>query len=167
MGILSSAQNEEINTEVKCETRRIFEKSGFTVKNIADELAGIGFADITDFVDVDNLGIVRAKPIDEWPKGKGKLIRKIKEKRVIRTEKGTKDKPDGDEILDATFEFEMHDKLDALGKAIAVIGIQKPMKVDVNHSGSLMAEVVDYLTNPEKPVTNDKHKVKKSNPKAK
>ena len=120
---------EQASKEAICETRRIFEDSGFTVKAIADELAGIAFADILDFVDIDDCGIVRAKPVDEMPKGKGHLIKKIREKRVIRTEKGTKDKPDGDEILDSTFEFELHDKLDAIGKAIAVIGIQKPTKV--------------------------------------
>jgi hypothetical protein len=157
----------ETGKEVMCETRRIFEESGFSVKEIADELAGIAFADMADFITVDESGIVRAIAFDELKKNKSRIIKKIKERRVIRTEKGTKDKPDGEQILDATFEFELHDKLDALGKAIAVIGIQKPVKVDVNHSGSLMAEVVDYLSNPEKPVTNDKHKVKKSNPKAK
>jgi hypothetical protein len=43
----------------------------------------------------------------------------------------------------------------------------KQIKADVNHSGSLMADVVEYLSNPEKPVTNDKHKVKKSSPTSK
>jgi hypothetical protein len=127
--------------EVMCETRKIFEEEGHTVRNIAKELAGIAYADITNFVDIDDQGIVRMKPVDEWPEGKGRIVRKIKEKRVIRTEKGTKDKPDGETVLDATFEFELHDKLDALGKAISVIGIQKPAKIDVNHSGSIMAAV--------------------------
>ena len=120
--------------EVMCETIQKFEAAGATDENIAKELCGIGFADITDFVEIDEQGIVRMKPIDEWPEGKGRLIRKIKEKRVIRTEKGTKDKPDGETVLDATFEFEMHDKLDALGKIISVKGIQKPAKLDVTHN---------------------------------
>jgi hypothetical protein len=126
---LTTEKKDEINGEVICKTRKQFERAGFTVPRIAKELAGIAFADITDFVDIDEAGIVRARPVDEWPDGKGRLVKKIREKRVIRTEKGTKDKPDGDQILDATFEFEMHDKLDAIGKAIAVIGIQKPTKV--------------------------------------
>jgi len=129
MGKLSIPEKEKINKEVVCQTIKTFEREGFTDCKIARELAGIAFADITDFVDVDDNGIVRMKSINEWPKGKGHLVRKIKEKRVIRTEKGTKDKPDGETILDATFEFELHDKLDAIGKAIAVKGIQKPAKI--------------------------------------
>lgn len=146
---LSAEQNEKINGEVICKTRKQFERAGFTVPRIAKELAGIAFADITDFVDIDEIGVVRAKPVDEWPTGKGRLVKKIREKRVIRTEKGTKDKPDGDQILDATFEFELHDKLDALGKAIAVIGIQKPTKVIFPDENGKPQQVGGIFTNME------------------
>jgi hypothetical protein len=127
--------------EVMCETIRVFEEAGATDCMIAQELCGIGFADITDFIDVDDLGIVHMKPIDEWPEGGGHLVKRIKEKRVIRTEKGTKDKPDSETILDSTFEFELHDKLDALGKIISVKGIQKPVKVDAKHSGNITVNI--------------------------
>ena len=149
--------------EVMCETIKELEDAGGTNENIFKELCGIGFADITDFVSIDDQGIVRMKPVDEWPKGKGHLVRKIKEKRVIRTEKGTKDKPDGETVLDATFEFELHDKLDALGKIISVKGIQKPAKINIDHSGSIMAAVAAHLSEPVDSLEKEVDKSKSTN----
>jgi hypothetical protein len=42
---------------------------------------------------------------------------------VIRSTKGTESNPDGDQILDATFEFELHDKMKALELLCRNLGI--------------------------------------------
>lgn len=145
-----AALGREAGAEATCEIIKQLEAAGGTNEAIFREICGIALADITNFVDVDDLGIVRVKPIPEWPEGKGGLVRKIREKRVIRTEKGTKDKPDGETVLDSTFEFEMHDKLDALGKIVAIKGIQKPAKIDVSYENKAIetysdAELEDIL----------------------
>jgi len=78
------------------------------------ELALIAGADMADFIEIDDGGAIRAFPLDTLAEGRSRIIRKVKEKRTIRTERGTKDKPDADMILDSTYEFELYDKLKGL-----------------------------------------------------
>lgn len=125
-------QEEQIVADVFAETKKAFEKAGFTAEKIAEELALIGFADMADFVEVDESGIVRALPFDQLTKNKSRIIKKIREKRVIRTVQGTKDKPDGEEILDSTFEFELHDKMKALSDVVNILGMKAPEKIEVH-----------------------------------
>jgi len=75
--------------QVMCETRRQFEKAGFTEIAIAKTLAGIAFHKVD--------------------------LKKI----------------------------QMHDKLQALGMAVDVIGIKKPVKVDLNHKGEIKINIID------------------------
>ena len=75
--------------QVMCETRRQFEKAGFTEIAIAKTLAGIAFHKVD--------------------------LKKI----------------------------QMHDKLQALGMAVDVIGIKKPVKVDLNHKGEIKINLID------------------------
>jgi phage terminase small subunit len=85
-----------------------------TADEVVRELALIGMADMKDFITIDEAGAVSAIPLENLAEGKSRIIKKIKEKRVIKTVQGTKDKPDGDQILDATFEFELCDKVKSL-----------------------------------------------------
>lgn len=112
--------------EVICETRKQFEKAGFTVPKIAEELALIAFSDMADFVQVDEQGSTKPLSFDELKKNKSKTIKKIREKRRILNGK------DDDTILEDTFEFELYDKLDALGMAVEIIGIKKPKEIKLN-----------------------------------
>jgi phage terminase small subunit len=89
-------------------------KLSVTAESVINELALIGFANMADFIVIDEGGAIQAIPLDQLAKGKSRIIKKVKEKRVIRTVKGTKDKPDGEEILDATYEFELCDKVKSL-----------------------------------------------------
>lgn len=114
------------------ETKQAFIEAGFTADNVAQEYALIGFADMADFVEVDESGIVRALPFDQLTKNKSRIIKKIREKRVIRTVQGTKDKPDGEEILDSTFEFELHDKMKALSDVVNILGMKAPEKIEIH-----------------------------------
>ena len=96
-----------------------------TIDRITQELALVAFARMGEFVRIDDSGIVQAIPIEELGV-KDSVIRKVKDKRVIRTTKGTENSPDGEQILDATFEFELHDKL----KALEMLGKYKGMFIE-------------------------------------
>lgn len=99
-----------------------FEKAGFTDSRIAKELSLIAFADMADFVQIDEQGSVKPLSIDTLKK-KSRIIRKIKEKRRILNGK------DDDTILEDTFEFELYSKLDALQMAIDVKGMKRTQPV--------------------------------------
>ena len=75
--------------EVICETRRQFEKAGFTEIAIAKTLAEMAF---------HKIDLAKILP---------------------------------------------HDKLQALGMAVDVIGIKKPAKIDVNHKGAININIID------------------------
>ena len=81
---------------------------------VLQELALIGFANMADFIHVDESGMVQALPFETLAEGQSRIVKKVKDKRVIRSTKGTEDNPDGDQILDATFEFELCDKVKSL-----------------------------------------------------
>jgi hypothetical protein len=80
---------------------------------------------------------------------------------------GTKDKPDGEEILDSTFEFELYSKIDAIQMAGDVLGIKAATKVkaevSIGLADLLLAEVDGTTTGlPSARTTKGKGKVKKS-----
>ncbi|MFZ4436797.1 MAG: terminase small subunit [Syntrophales bacterium] len=80
----------------------------FTADQVLEELALVGFSDMADFVEIDEGGAVRAYPLDSLAKGKSRIIRKVKEKRVIKST------AEGDQVLDSTYEFELCDKVKSL-----------------------------------------------------
>jgi hypothetical protein len=133
---VTDAEKQKIHNDIISETQTTFEAAGFTSKAIAEELALIAFHDMADFVEVDESGIVRAIPFDQLKNHKSKIIKKIREKRVIRTVKGTKDKPDDEEVLDSTFEFELYDKLEALKFGASGANVSVDRK-DLNVSGTV------------------------------
>ena len=117
--------------EVICETRRQFEKAGFTEQKIAEELAIMAFADPANHAEIAEGGELRFKTFKEQGKQR-RAIKSIKEKTVITESK------DGEKIFKtSTVEWTMQDKLQALGMAVDVIGIKKPVKHDLNVSGNL------------------------------
>ena len=85
-----------------------------TADRVLQELALVGFANMADFIHVDESGMVQALPFETLAEGQSRIVKKVKDKRVIRSTKGTEDNPDGDQILDATFEFELCDKVKSL-----------------------------------------------------
>ncbi|MFH1737625.1 MAG: terminase small subunit [bacterium] len=85
-----------------------------TADRVLQELALIGFANMADFIHVDESGMVQALPFETLAEGQSRIVKKVKDKRVIRSTKGTESSPDGDQILDATFEFELCDKVKSL-----------------------------------------------------
>ncbi len=125
------------NVEVRnaiAKAEREFENRIFTSKEkILKELALIGFSSIDDHVDIDAGGFVKAKTFAEMPSGAVRCIKKIKEKRTIKAIQGTKDKTSEDVVLESTFEFELHDKIQALinmGKELGMFRDRKEIGLD-------------------------------------
>jgi len=83
-------------------------RTEITQDMVVKELALIGFADMADFVKIDESGMVQALPLDTLAEGKSRIIKKVKERRVIKST------AEGDTVLDATFEFELCDKVKSL-----------------------------------------------------
>jgi len=83
-------------------------RTEITQDRVLKELALIGFSDMADFVRIDESGFIQANPLDTLPEGKSRIVKKVKEKRVIKST------PEGDQILDATYEFELCDKVKTL-----------------------------------------------------
>lgn len=99
-----------VDLEIEKQKARI----SFTADQVMEELALIGFSDMKDFIKIDEGGAIYAVPLEGLSEGKSRIVRKVKEKRVIRTTKGTESNPDGDQILDSTYEFELCDKVKSL-----------------------------------------------------
>jgi phage terminase small subunit len=119
-----------IDTEIEKQKARIT----FTADQVLEELARVGFADMKDFVEIDESGLVQAIPLETLAEGKSRIIKKVKEKRVIRSTKGTESNPDGDQILDATFEFELCDKVKSLELLARHLGLlHDKTEVDLKH----------------------------------
>lgn len=118
----NDVDTKQIQQEVFAATQEAYEKAGFTSKKIARELALIAFADMKDFVQVDEQGSVKPISFNELKK-KSRCIKKIREKRRILNSN------DDDTILDDTFEFELYSKLEALSIAIDILGIKKPQQI--------------------------------------
>lgn len=114
-----------------------------TADKVVQEIALVGFADYSDFVTIDESGMVTAIPLEKLAEGKSRIIKKVKDKRVIRSTKGTESNPDGDQILDATFEFELCDKMKALELLARHMGLLND-KTEVDMKQSVIIEIVKF-----------------------
>jgi len=96
------------NANVKKAILKEFEKYGDITRKALIESAKIIDSKITDFVEIDNLtGTIKVKPLKDIPEGMTSIIKKIKEKRVI------KDNADGtSSTVYDNVEYELYDKQD-------------------------------------------------------
>lgn len=98
-----------IQKEIQWRESLLENKVIVTKDKILRELSIIGFANLADHVTIDDeTGCVQAIGIDSLPAGASRAIKKVKERRVIKSTAS------GDEVLESTFEFELHDKQTAL-----------------------------------------------------
>lgn len=116
--------NANIKAAVEQEIEARKQRNIISADEIVRILADLIRSDMADFIQIDEGGAIRAFPLGTLAEGKSKLIKKVREKRVIRTTKGTEDNPDGEQILDSTYEFELHDKI-------------KPIELGMRHLGML------------------------------
>jgi phage terminase small subunit len=110
---------------------------GITADEVIREMVLIGMADMKDFVRIDEGGFIQALPLDTLAEGKSRIIKKVKEKRVIKST------PEGDQILDSTYEFELCDKvksLEMLGRHLGILN----EKHDVDVKQHITIEIVKF-----------------------
>lgn len=122
-----------------------------TADRVIEELALIAFADMADFVEVTEQGIIKIKQLDSLPEGASRVIQKIKEKRLIISGK------DEQGITSDTLEFSHHDKLKAielLGKHLGMFSDKvqlsgdedNPVNINVNYAGISKEELLQRIT---------------------
>ena len=79
------ATNLLTKTHIKEAILKHFEKEGDVTQKVLAECVKIATSDITDFVEIDELtGTIKIKPLKDIPNGMTSVIKKIKEKRVIK-----------------------------------------------------------------------------------
>lgn len=132
-----------VKAAVEAGKAEISKRINITQDQVVQELALIGFANMADFIKIDDSGFVQAIPLETLADGKSRIIKKVKEKRVIRTTKGTESNPDGDQILDATFEFELCDKVKSLELLARHLGLLHD-KTEVDMKQPLMVITKDF-----------------------
>jgi len=120
--------------EGKVETKAIITK-----QRVLDELACVGFADMKDYAEVLEGGVVKIKPFSELPEGATRAIGKLKERRSLRV-----GGEEGDTIIDVAMEFAHHDKIAALKEISKLNDYYPAEKQEVKHSGTVTVQTVNY-----------------------
>jgi phage terminase small subunit len=101
------------------------------------ELALIAFAGMKDFVEIDEGGAIRAFPLDTLAEGKDRIIRKVREKRTIKST------ADGDQVLDSIYEFELVDKIKSLELLARHMGLLHD-KTEIDVRQPVIIEIVKF-----------------------
>ncbi|HSA31947.1 MAG TPA: terminase small subunit [Candidatus Omnitrophota bacterium] len=104
----------DIQREIARRESLIENKTTVTKEKIIRELSLLGFSDMQDHITIDDSGCVQAVGIDELPIGASRAIKKVKERRIIKSVQGTAKNPSEDVILESTLEYELHDKINPL-----------------------------------------------------
>lgn len=114
------------------------ERTHISQDRVLNELALIGFSDLKNYVEaIGDTGAIRAKDFEEMPEGESRVLKKIKEDRVI------KENADGSSVtVYDKVSFELHDKL----KALELLGKHLGMFIDNKVSGSIDVNIVKKLT---------------------
>jgi phage terminase small subunit len=110
-------QKPHIKAAIAEEIEKRKDRIGITAEEVINELRLIGMANMSDFVKVNEDGSVQVIPLDQLTEGKSRIIKKIREKRVIKST------AEGDQILDGTYEFELCDKVKSLELLSRHLGI--------------------------------------------
>lgn len=90
---------------------------GATAERVVAELMKVAFADIVDYVDIDEAGAIKVKMFSEMPDGASRAISEVSEDCSI------KELPDGAMLRNSKVKIKHHDKLKALellGKHLGV-----------------------------------------------
>lgn len=101
------------------------------------ELALIAFAGMKDFVEIDEGGAIRAFPLDSLAEGKDRIIRKVREKRTIKST------AEGDQVLDSIYEFELVDKIKSLELLARHMGLLHD-KTEIDVRQPVIIEIVKF-----------------------
>jgi phage terminase small subunit len=126
------------------------DRIGVTAEEVINELRLIGLANMSDFVKVNEDGSIQVIPLDQLEAGKSRIIKKVKEKRVIKST------AEGDTVLDGTYEFELCDKVKSLELLSRHLGILHD-KQEVDLKQPLQLTVKKFCTRKNAGKTADKN----------
>lgn len=101
------------------------ERTKITQDMVLYELVGLLTSDIRDFVEVEEGGSVRIKPFSEIPEGKTRVIKSIKEDRIMKDDPKSQD----DAII-------IHDKI-----TYSLHGKEKAIELAMKHLGMLIEKI--------------------------
>lgn len=134
------------------------ERTAISQDRVLKELAMIGFSDLRNYITIDKLtGAIQAKGFEDMPEGESRVLKSVKEDRVIKEDADGKKMTVYDKV-----KFELWDK----PKALEMIGRHLAMFIDrtnLNVSGQVIMRVISAVPRPKKNKnnTNSKRKVKK------
>jgi len=101
------------------------EKTKITAERVLEELALIGFSDITDLIEIEENGLIIAKRFEDMPKGASRLLKAVKEDRIIREVSRPGSKTE-EMVVHDKVKYEIWDKM----KALEMIGRHLVMFTD-------------------------------------
>ncbi len=120
------------------------EKAGITVGKHLRELAQIGYSDIANHTIQDEAtGAVRTRTFEEMNEaqpGASRVVKKIKETKVVRTVAAKGDAP-AETITETTMEFLLHDKMPALKEITDILGIKRQEDETEKTADTIMAMI--------------------------
>lgn len=127
------------------------ERTKVTQDMVIKELAILAFSDMADYVDIQkDTGSIRAKSFEEMREGKSRVVKTIKEDRVIKEDAKGEQVTVYDKI-----NYSMHDKikpLELLGKHLGMFieNVKHSGKIILNHQLSIKGmkkAIEDYKKN--------------------
>ncbi len=128
----------EIRDEVMDETRKLVErKCGVGGKKVVSIAHDVLMVNMADYVDVDDYGVVTPKSFRDLSRKKTKLIKKIRERRVIKST------PEGDQIMESTLDFELYNFMEAAKFLSDLAGWKAAEKHEVTHRHEEALEELD------------------------
>lgn len=122
-------RNAQVKAAIDAGKEEISKRAMINQDEVIKELALIGFADMNDFIKIDEGGAIYAIPLESLPEGKSRIVRKVKEKRVIKST------AEGDQILESTYEFELCDKVTSLRALLDRVKPAEAQKLEVTVTG--------------------------------
>ena len=123
--------NVHIHTAIDAGKADIAKRNMINQDEVIKELALIGFADMKDFIKIDEGGAIYAIPLDGLAEGKSRIVRRVKEKRTIKST------AEGDQVLESTYEFELCDKVKSLLGLLDRVKPSETQKVELTVKGDL------------------------------
>ena len=128
-----------VQKEIARRESRIENKVIISKDKILRELSKVGFSNVSDHLTVDEYGCVQAVGLDQLPPGASAAIKKVKERRVIKSTPGGTDP-----ILESTLEYELHDKINPLVQMGKELGMFRE-KHEINIDEKMMGVFVSIL----------------------
>lgn len=115
----------------------IFGEIGVSPKSIAQLFKSIAFADIANYITIDEGGAIQAKKLERISKAKRLAVKKVKEHTVI------KESADGSIVWkDSRIEYELEPKLPAVTYMAKLMGLEPSEKQDQTVSGTLNIRIL-------------------------